>query len=301
MKGKEIFLSYKFKENEYAKKISTNEIIKNKLELWYGIADKNGYYYEYPIFDDINDYEIFVNDKNYLLLDYLKENSYLDNYFAIISTTKNKILGIEHFFVNRCNSFYSIPLNINFYNIIKDLNLDEINLKTSLFNNQLISYETNSGKSRTGYELLMFMESNNKDIMNLLNIERIKLLTNISYEIMESKRWGDYNLFIPQLITIKFSEKLKKEIEVFIVNEHINKNEKFKFDDKLSVDYKTIQWIAKQIHDKQRNYEIYYHWYIRYINKIFMNLKSLSELDNKPNFLVYGYYDEEVGDAVFEQ
>lgn len=301
MKGKETFLTYKFKENEYAKKISTKEIIKDKLELWYQIADKNGYYYEYPIFDDINDYEIFVNNKSYLLKDYLKENNYLDNYFAIISTTKNKILGIEHFFVNRCNSFYSIPLNLNFYAIIKDLDLNEIDLKTSLFNNYLINYEINNKKCKTGYELLMFMESKNKNIMDFLNKERIKLLTKLAYEITEFKRWGDYNLFIPQLVTIKFSKKLKGEIEVFLVNEHINKNEKFRLDDNLEVDYSTLEWMCGKIHDKQREYEMYYFWYIRYINKIFMNLKSLSELDNKPNFLVYGYYDEEVGNAVFEQ
>lgn len=300
MKGKEVFFRLVFDNNNYSKQLSTNKIISDTLELWYGIADKNGYYYEYPIFDDINDYEVYINNKKYLLKDYLKENNYLNNYFAIISTTKNKILGIEQFPVNRCNSFYSIPLNINFYNLIKDLDLTAINLKTCLFNNSLINYETNSAYCKTGYELLMFMESNNKDIMDLLNKERIKFLTKISYEILEYKRWGEYNLCLPKLITINFSKELKKAMEIFLVNDHLNLNEKFKVNDKLEIDYDTTKWVMSKIHEEQRKYESYYYWYINYLNKIFLNLKSLSELDNKPNFLVYGYYDEEVGDAVFK-
>lgn len=301
MKGKEIFLKLQLKENEYIKQISTNDIIKDKLELWYGIADKNGYYYDYPIFDDINDYEIYIDNNKYLLKDYLKENNYLNNHFAIISTTKNNILGIETFPVNRCNSFYSIPLNTNFYDILKTLDLNKITIKRKLFNNMLIEYETQNHKYNTGYELLMFLESKDKNIMNILNQERIKLLTKIAYEIKEHKMWGDYILFIPNLTIINFTKDLKNDLETFIVNKEINQNELFKLNKNTKINYDTTVWLMQNLHQKQRQYEMYYFWYIRYIEKIFSNLESLDVLDSKPNFLVYGFYDEEVGNEVFKQ
>lgn len=150
----------------------TGEILGNTLKLYCYKSDENNIYLDTPKIDYPDKYTIINNDGTEMPLRKKLENEeHYKNFYAIVSK-HTKITSIEPFFIEECNSFYSIKIQKEVKELIEAINFENLYVSENLFGKYLLSYVKNSN----GYELLFFIHSTNEFYENLIIEQKLKVV-----------------------------------------------------------------------------------------------------------------------------
>lgn len=130
----------------------------NKIKLYCYKSDENNIYLDTPVIDYPDYYTIVKNDGTEIpLRKQFEEKGYYKKFYAIVSKHK-KLTSIEPFFIEECNTFYSIEIKKEVKELIEAIGFENLYVDEKLFDNYLITY----AKKANGYELLFFIRSDNK-------------------------------------------------------------------------------------------------------------------------------------------
>ena len=153
----------------------TNEIIRDKLDLYHYTTDENNIYYLTPHYDDPNDYYIVIDNNTYELVDILKNKGVYNNHFVVLG--RNKILQFFNFKLPYCNNYFSLFINEDIYNFLSQFNLEDLYYVNNIKDIYLIRYEQR--EYLRGIEVLFFIGSTNKEINKKIKEKQLEVLFNL--------------------------------------------------------------------------------------------------------------------------
>ena len=123
-----------FEDDGYFIKNETKENLGHTLDLYCYKSDENNIYLDTPVIDYPDNYSIIKNDGTETpLRKVFEEKGQYNQFFAIISRHRN-ITSIENFFIEECNSFYSIRITKEVKEILEAIGLENLTVNEKLFN-----------------------------------------------------------------------------------------------------------------------------------------------------------------------
>ena len=166
-------LLFELKEPEgYFIKNDTKENLGKELKLYCYKSDENNIYLDKPVIDYPDYYSIVKPNGDIIpLRKQFEDRGFYKNFFVIISRHKN-LTSIENFFIEECNSFYSIKISKEVKGILEAIGLENLTVDKKLFDYNLINIKNNAN----GYEILFFVKSDKNYINGILNEYRLKII-----------------------------------------------------------------------------------------------------------------------------
>lgn len=169
---KGIYQTIKAADNMYFINKATKEIIKDSLDLYHYTTDENNIYYLSPHYDDPKDYLVVIDNKEYELVDVLKNEGAFDNHFVVLG--RNKVLQFFNFKLPYCNNYFSLFINEDIYSFLSQFNLDDLKYVNNIKDIYLIRYERR--EHLKGNEVIFFIYSDKEEINEKIKEKQIQEL-----------------------------------------------------------------------------------------------------------------------------
>ena len=272
----------------------TKEVFTGVFGLYYKTCDAEGKPLSKPLMDYPKNYTI-IFENGYLPLEEFVKNNAPKKYYAIISN-HTIISGIENFYIYPAENFYSIEINEKVKDFLDLTDPDNFEIHEDLYNWRLEDIQV-----RSGYELLFFIESNNRTIQEELNTRRFNVLEiNVkTYTKAASERGVLYPLDNYGMCNFTFTFKDRLEMDKTLLYElEVLWNN----GNNYIIEPQYIESARDKLENNAEDYEIYSEAYLTYLKKLLKGTQRLDEIPKEEaeigNPFIYGYMNKSISNAL---
>ena len=275
----------------YIRKVQTKENIGQHLDLYCYTADEFNVYYDTPHIDYPENYEYIDSKGNITPVNVcLEKNGVGLGYYAIISRHK-KITSIEKFFIEECNSFYSIKISKELNDLLLNIGLENLEVVKRLGSIALANLNNKNFLSNlSGNELVFFLKSSDPEVNKKLNLFRLQVMKEKLSKLTDLKiEEGTFLVFQDSIVYFSNTDKDKESLKEAIQNQKLNfVNNSREF---FVNSPQEIFAVARKLELLEKYYKAYESAYLDFITR-YLNTDAV--LDISAECFHYGYCNENI-------
>lgn len=280
----------------YIRNKHTGENLGQKLELYCYTANENNIYYDTPHIDYPDNYEHVVDNKVTSVASELKEQGFFRKPYAIVSH-RHKITSIERFKIDECNSFFAVPTDDGVVDIITRIGFENIKVLDNIFELYLNKHKMLGMEDRP-YLLLMFLESDNDEINELLNKYKLTIIrNNMNTQYAQLMSEGIYIIVDNQLIKLGASREDTFNLKQAIENPNMPLVNSF---GTYMLTKEQLAEVSRAFIEKENRLNLYYQAYWEFVENLFLDPSFRFSTYAGDNFLAKGYTNKQIIDRMEE-